>query len=241
MALKSSILIVAGTDPTGGAGIIRDIETAAHFRIKSNLAITSVNVQDDNHVAAIVPMDGVFVAAQMQIALKAKQINAIKIGMTGTQDIIKEICHTLKHYNRIPVVLDPVLSASSGGKLVVEKIVDTMINELFPHTEILTPNLEELSILSQSPHASHHQEAIQQARKLLALGPRYILIKGGHADGPLATDSLVGKNEIINISTPRLETKMRGTGCLLSSAIAVHLALNNTITEAVKKCENIYT
>ncbi|WP_455481094.1 hydroxymethylpyrimidine/phosphomethylpyrimidine kinase [Bartonella sp. B12(2025)] len=237
MALIPSILIIAGTDPTGGAGIVRDIETAAYFQIKANLAITCVNVQDDNHVAEIVPMSEKFIAAQMRVALEANPISAIKIGMTGTKEIIAAICNVLEDYPHIPVILDPVLVASSGGKLTTEKIIDIMTNKLLPHVDLLTPNREELALLSQSPLASHHEETIQQAKKLLSFGSRSILIKGGHADGPLATDSLIDKTQIINISTPRLTGTMRGTGCILSSAIAAHLALNESMTQAIKNAK----
>ncbi|WP_208433896.1 hydroxymethylpyrimidine/phosphomethylpyrimidine kinase [Bartonella taylorii] len=237
MALTPSILIVAGTDPTGGAGIVRDIETTAHFQIKANLAITCVNVQDDNHVAEIVPMHEKLIAAQMRSALEANPISAIKIGMTGTQAIITAICNVLEDYPHIPVILDPVLVASSGGKLTTEKITKIMINKLLPHVDLLTPNREELALLSQNPLASHHKQAIQQARKLLSFGPRSILIKGGHANGPLATDSFIDKTEIINISTPRLTGTMRGTGCILSSAIAANLALNESMPQAIKNAK----
>ncbi|MET3589408.1 hydroxymethylpyrimidine/phosphomethylpyrimidine kinase [Bartonella silvatica] len=237
MALIPSILIVAGTDPTGGAGIIRDIETAAHFQIKASLAITCVNVQDDNHVAEICPMSEKLVATQMRTALKANSISAIKIGMTGTQAIITAISDVLEEYPHIPVILDPVLVASSGGKLTTEKIIEKMTNKLLPHIDLLTPNRDELALLSQSPRASHHKQAIQQAKKLLSFGPRSILIKGGHANDPLATDSLIDKTNVIDISTPRLTGTMRGTGCILSSAIAAHLALNKSMTESVKSAK----
>ncbi|WP_019220517.1 hydroxymethylpyrimidine/phosphomethylpyrimidine kinase [Bartonella senegalensis] len=241
MALMPSILIVAGTDPTGGAGIARDIETSAHFQVKTNLAITCINVQDDNHVAEIVPMNEKLIISQMRTALKANPISAIKIGMTGTKAIIAAICHVLEDYPHIPVIFDPVLFASSGGKLTTEPIIEIMINKILPHVDLLTPNREELALLSQTPLASCHKQAIQQAKKLLSFGPRSILIKGGHADGPLATDSLIDKTEIINISTPRLTGTMRGTGCILSSAIAAQLALNESMTQAIKNAkEYIY-
>ncbi|WP_273759597.1 hydroxymethylpyrimidine/phosphomethylpyrimidine kinase [Bartonella sp. ML70XJBT.G] len=237
MALKPSILIVAGTDPTGGAGIVRDIETATHFHVKANLAITCVNVQDDNHVAEIVPMSERLIAAQMRRALEAHPIRAIKIGMTGTKAIIAAICNVLEDYPHIPVIFDPVLVASSGGQLTTEKIIDVMINRLLPHVDLLTPNREELALLSQSPLASHDQQAIHQAKKILSFGPCSLLIKGGHANGPLATDSFIDKNAIINISTPRLTGTMRGTGCILSSAIAAQLALNESMTQAIKNAK----
>ncbi|UNE54799.1 hydroxymethylpyrimidine/phosphomethylpyrimidine kinase [Bartonella machadoae] len=237
MALIPSILIVAGTDPTGGAGIVRDIETAAHFQIKANLALTCVNVQDDHHVTEIVPMAGKLIAAQMRCALEANPISAIKIGMTGTQAIIAAICDVLEDYPHVPVILDPVLVASSGGKLTTETIIESMINKLLPHVDLLTPNRGELALLSQSSLASDDEQAIQQAKKLLSFGPRSILIKGGHAEGHLATDSFMNKTEIIKISTPRLKGTMRGTGCILSTAIAAHLALNESLIEAVKKAK----
>ncbi|UTO28871.1 hydroxymethylpyrimidine/phosphomethylpyrimidine kinase [Bartonella harrusi] len=237
MALIPSILIVAGTDPTGGAGIVRDIETAAHFQIKANIALTCVNVQDDHHVTEIVPMTGKLIAAQMRCALEANSISAIKIGMTGTQTIIAAICDVLEDYPHIPVILDPVLVASSGGKLTTETIIESMMNKLLPHVDLLTPNREELALLSKSPLASDDEQAIQQAKKLLSFGPCSILIKGGHAEGRLATDSFINKTEIINISTPRLKGTMRGTGCILSTATAAHLALNESLIEAVKKAK----
>ncbi|WP_019223733.1 hydroxymethylpyrimidine/phosphomethylpyrimidine kinase [Bartonella rattaustraliani] len=237
MALTPSILIVAGTDPTGGAGIVRDIETAAYFQIKANLAVTCVNVQDDNHVAEIFPMREKLITAQMHTALEASPISAIKIGMTGNREIITAVCHILEQYPHIPVIFDPVLVASSGGKLTTEETIEVIIHKLLPLVDLLTPNREELAILSQSPLASYHEEAIQQAQKVLSFGPRSLLIKGGHADGPLATDSFIDKTGIINISTPRLTGTMRGTGCILSSAIAAHLALNEPMIQAVKNAK----
>ncbi|WP_142416437.1 hydroxymethylpyrimidine/phosphomethylpyrimidine kinase [Bartonella massiliensis] len=237
MALTPSILIVAGTDPTGGAGIVRDIETAAYFHIKANLAITCVNVQDDYHVAEIVPMNEKLVAAQMRSALDVHSIRAIKIGMTGNQAIIAAICRVLEDYPHIPVILDPVLVASSGGKLTTEKIIEIMIYQLLPRVTLLTPNRGELALLSQTPLASHQEEAIQQAKTLLSLGAGSILVKGGHAEGPLAIDSFIDKMKIINISAPRVKGTMRGTGCILSSAIAAHLALNEPLISAVKKAK----
>ncbi|ATO57690.1 hydroxymethylpyrimidine/phosphomethylpyrimidine kinase [Bartonella sp. 1-1C] len=237
MALMPSILIVAGTDPTGGAGIARDIETATHFQTKASLAITAVNVQDNNHVAEIVPMSKETMSAQMRIALKNNSIHAIKIGMTGTQAIIEGICDILKDYHHIPTILDPVLIASSGGQLTTETITDIMLNKLLPHIDLLTPNMAELSLLSKSPLASNHEEAIYQAQKLLSFGPRHILIKGGHTEGNFAIDSLINKAEIINISSPRLKGTMRGTGCILSSAIAANLALKKSMIEAIKNAK----
>lgn len=237
MALTPSILIVAGTDPTGGAGIVRDIETAAYFHIKANLAITCVNVQDDYHVSEIVPMNEKLIAAQMRIALEANPVRAIKIGMTGNQAIIAAICRVLEDYPHIPVILDPVLVASSGGKLTTEKIIEIMINKLLPYVTLLTPNRDELALLSQTPLASHHEETIQQAKKLLSLGVRSVLVKGGHAEGSVAIDSFIDKIEVISISAPRLKGTMRGTGCILSTAIAAHLALNEPLISAVKKAK----
>ncbi|WP_336276312.1 hydroxymethylpyrimidine/phosphomethylpyrimidine kinase [Bartonella sp. CB178] len=237
MAITPSILIVAGTDPTGGAGIVRDIETATHFQIKASLAVTSVNVQNDDKVVRIIPMDGKTIAAQMRIALESNSISAIKIGMTGTRESIIAICDVLKDYSHIPVVFDPVLIASSGGKLTTEIIIEVMIKQLLPHIDLLTPNIEELAILSESSLASHNKEAVKQAKKLLSFGPRYILVKGGHTNGPLAIDSLINKIKIENIPAPRLQGEMRGTGCALSTAIASHLALNEPIIESVKKAK----
>lgn len=238
MALNSKVLIVAGTDPTGGAGIVRDIETTSHFGIKAALAVTSVNVQDDQHVEQKMPVTGSIIQGQMLAALKTDTIAAIKIGMTGSASVVIDICEALKQFPKIPVILDPVITASSGGALADGQTVMSIKHQLMQISLLITPNLAELAELSDSSLAKSHEEAIKQAQKLLDLGASYVLVKGGHEKSETSVDSLVSHQSVIDFAFPRLNATMRGTGCTLSTAIACQLALGKTLAQAIKEAKN---
>lgn len=233
MALSPKILIVAGTDPTGGAGIVRDIETASHFSVKVGLAITSVNIQNDLHVEAKLPMYGDFIRGQMLAALQADRISAIKVGMTGKPEIVHAICGVLAEFPDIPVILDPVIRASSGGVLADDMTVAAIKQDLLQYCYLTTPNLQELAALTDHELAKDHAHAIMQAKALVEAGSKFVLAKGGHETGKLATDSLVSSDNIRDFSIPRLNATMRGTGCTLSTAIACEMAKGKTIEQAV--------
>lgn len=237
MALVPKILIVAGTDPTGGAGIVRDIETASHFCVKTGLAITSVNVQDDRCVAKKMPMPRDIIYGQMRSALQSAKISAIKIGMTGRAEIVCAICDVLDEFSDIPVILDPVITASSGGALADGATIAEIQKKLLKHCFLITPNLAELARLTETVLAKSHEQTIEQAKKLVLLGARYVLAKGGHETGDVSTDSLVSSGKVANFSFPRLHATMRGTGCTLSTAIACELANGKNIESAVKSAK----
>lgn len=237
MALAPKILIVAGTDPTGGAGIVRDIETASHFCVKTGLAVTSVNVQDDRRVERKMPMPRDIIDGQMRVALQSGKISAIKIGMTGTAEIVRTICDVLDEFSDIPVILDPVITASSGGALADGATIAEIQKKLLKHCLLTTPNLAELARLTETVLAKNHEQAIEQAQKLVLLGARYVLAKGGHETGDVSTDSLVSAGKVSNFSFPRLDATMRGTGCTLSTAIACELANGKNIEGAVESAK----
>lgn len=234
MARATKVLIVAGTDPTGGAGIVRDIETACHFATPVGLAVTSVNVQDDYSVTKKMPVTPDIISGQMLAALHAGHIAAIKVGMTGTVEIVKAICRVLVQFSTIPVVLDPVITASSGGALADAATVKTIIRDFIKHCYLLTPNLIELAQLTGTSVSTNHDQSIDQAKKLVARGTKYVLVKGGHEKGEFSTDSLVSSDKVTNFSFPRLHATMRGTGCLLSTAIACQIARGEPVENAVK-------
>lgn len=237
MALAPKILIVAGTDPTGGAGIVRDIETASHFCVKTGLAVTSVNVQDDQYVKEKLPIPGDIICGQLRAALQSAKISAIKIGMTGTAEIVRTIYDVLDEFPDIPVILDPVITASSGGALADGATIAEIQKKLLKHCLLITPNLAELARLTETVLAKNHEQAIEQAKKLVLLGARYVLAKGGHETGDVSTDSLVSAGKVRNFSFPRLDATMRGTGCTLSTAIACELANGKNIEGAVKSAK----
>ncbi|EJF90606.1 bifunctional hydroxymethylpyrimidine kinase/phosphomethylpyrimidine kinase [Bartonella tamiae] len=238
MALNPRILIVAGTDPTGGAGIVRDIETAAHMRVDASIAITSVNVQDDMCVSQKHPISGEIIAHQMSAVLQAQKIDAIKIGMTGTSDSIDAITQILTAYPVVPVIFDPVIMASSGGYLVDNACIDAIKAKLLKHCYCVTPNLFELSRLSNSELAENELIAIEQAKNIFNFGVPNILIKGGHAAGKTSNDILLNTSTQKIFTNPRINTSMRGTGCILSTAIACHIALGKHLNTAIEEAKN---
>ena len=238
MALMAKILIVAGTDPTGGAGIVRDIETASHFSVRTGLAVTSVNVQDDHHVETKLPMNGDIIRGQMLATLRSDKISAIKVGMTGSPEIVEAICSVLDNFSDIPVILDPVIRASSGGVLADDKTVKAIKEKLLKYCYLVTPNLPELATLTGENLSENHFQTIKQAKKLLASGSKYVLAKGGHETGAIVIDSLVSFNEISNFSNSRLNATMRGTGCTLSTAIACGIAKGKSLEDAVETAKN---
>lgn len=246
MALTPHVLIIAGTDPTGGAGIVRDIETTAHFGVRAALAVTSVNVQTDNAVTSIFPLPGQLVEEQMEAAFSTGAIKAIKIGMVGTEDIATSIIHSLQKHQNIPVIYDPVLAASSGGALVAGNNTQKISQKLFPYVTILTPNLPELGQLTGLAPAKDEAQIRAQVSHLQIPPGTYVLAKGGHGQSDLAIDRLYRYPCLIEnqemalqeFSTPRLNVSMRGTGCILSSAIAANLALGNSVSDSVNKAKD---
>ncbi|MDX8451268.1 hydroxymethylpyrimidine/phosphomethylpyrimidine kinase [Mesorhizobium sp. VK9D] len=238
MALKQDphVLVVGGSDSSGGAGIARDIETISAIGLRTCLAITAVTVQTHDAVRDIRPMQPGLVADQMRAALQANEVAAIKIGMLATGQIIAAVATVLRENPRIPAVLDPVLASSSGGPLLQARAIGVMKRDLMPLCRLVTPNLIELAILTGSELAGDDDDALRQGRRLLAAGPRALLIKGGHAAGPRSTDILLSlEQEPIRLDMPRLAGSMRGTGCMLASAIAARLAGAKPLEDSVRE------
>ncbi|MGX5829312.1 bifunctional hydroxymethylpyrimidine kinase/phosphomethylpyrimidine kinase [Mesorhizobium sp. 43Arga] len=236
MALKQDphVLVVGGSDSSGGAGIARDIETISAIGVGTCLAITAVTVQTHDAVGDIRPMQPGLVADQMRAALQANEVAAIKIGMLATAQIIAAAATVLRENQRIPAVLDPVLASSSGRPLLQARAIGVMKRELMPLCHLVTPNLIELAILTGSELAADDDDALRQGRRLLAAGPQALLVKGGHATGPRSTDILWSSDqEPIRFDSPRLAGTMRGTGCMLASAIAAHWAGAKSLEERV--------
>jgi hydroxymethylpyrimidine/phosphomethylpyrimidine kinase len=238
MAMSAHVLIVAGTDSSGGAGLSRDVETVAAFGLRSCVAVTAVTVQTHTSVERVEPMPPDLVAEQMRAALASNEVAAIKIGMLSSKATIEAVAGVLREQDKIPVVLDPVLASSSGRALLDPASIGTLKRELMPLCAIATPNLIELGILVGEEMASDEMQAERQARRLLATGCAAILVKGGHAAGAESTDLLVREGcEIVRFTAPRLDKEMRGTGCMLASAIAVGLALGEPLEDCVREAK----
>ncbi len=227
------VLVVAGSDSSGGAGIVRDIETLAAFGVKASVAITAVTIQTHHgveHVDAVAPDR---VAQQMRAALTANPIAAIKIGMLAASTTIVAVARVLVDHPEIPVVLDPVLVSTSGRALLSPDATDAL-RDLFGSCTLITPNLPELSALAGSIPTTSTDSVSNQAQTLLRAGAQAVLVKGGHGDGAQSTDILFRTGHADqSFDAPRLAAAMRGTGCMLASAIAARLAFGDTLFTAI--------
>jgi hydroxymethylpyrimidine/phosphomethylpyrimidine kinase len=212
------VLIVAGSDSSGGAGIQADIKTAQAFGCYAMTAITAVTAQNTKGVRAIHAVPPDMVAQQIEACLTDIGVDAVKIGMLGSAGLIKAVAAALGGV-RVPIVLDPVMVSTSGDRLLPGNAVSALTKELFPLAALVTPNLPETKALA----GRGATEA--SARKLIAMGARAALIKGGHATSATVDDVLVWSGGVETYAFPRIRTKhTHGTGCTLSTAIACGLA-----------------
>jgi hydroxymethylpyrimidine/phosphomethylpyrimidine kinase len=233
-------LTIAGSDSSGGAGIQADLKTFAALGVYGASVITALTAQNTLGVTAIHPVGADFVTAQLQAVFGDLDIGAIKIGMVADAANIDAIAVTLKRVAPRAVVLDPVLVATSGARLLAAGAVEALKTKLIPLATIITPNLPEAAALLNEEVASSAVEA--QGRRLLALGPGAVLIKGGHGDSPESTDVLVTANSVERLTTPRIATQnTHGTGCSLSSAIAAGLAKGEDLATAVRDAKAFVT
>lgn len=231
------VLIVAGSDSSGGAGIVRDVETVSAFGLRSSLAVTAVTVQTHARVERIEQMPPDLVAEQMRAAFAANPITAVKIGMLGTAATIDAVASVLASSLPVPVVLDPVLASTSGRALLDDDAIDVLKHKLLPLCHLVTPNLPELALLTGRPVASSEQEIVRQARLLLETGVQAVLVKGGHAEGAQSIDLLVEPGNCVRFEALRLNATLRGTGCMLASAVAAHLALGEALDMSIDKAK----
>jgi hydroxymethylpyrimidine/phosphomethylpyrimidine kinase len=237
MALRREphVLVVGGSDSSGGAGIARDIETISSIGVRTSLAVTALTVQTHEAVKEIHHSPPSLVADQMRAALQANKVAAIKIGMLASSESIFAVAAVLRENPHVPAILDPVLASTSGRALLKAGAVAIMRRDLMPLCRLVTPNLIELALLIGAEQIDE-DDAIWQGQELLAAGAQAILIKGGHAAGPRSTDILLRHDqEPIRFDMPRLAASMRGTGCMLASAIAAHLANASPLEESVRK------
>ncbi|RVD57662.1 hydroxymethylpyrimidine/phosphomethylpyrimidine kinase [Mesorhizobium sp. M2D.F.Ca.ET.185.01.1.1] len=235
MAMTPHVLIVAGSDSSGGAGIARDIETVSAFGLRSCLAVTAVTAQTHATVEHIEQMPPQLIAAQMRAAFAANPVAAVKIGMLGTAAAIQAVGSVLADDRQMPVVLDPVLASTSGRLLLAVDAIDALCRDLMPACRLVTPNLVELAALTRSVLALDEEAACRQGKQLSSTVGTTVLVKGGHARGPQAVDLLLPPDgPAVRFEAARLKHRMRGTGCMLSTAVATFLALGASLEESVR-------
>jgi hydroxymethylpyrimidine/phosphomethylpyrimidine kinase len=235
-------LTIAGSDSSGGAGIQADLKTFSALEVYGASVITALTAQNTQRVEAVhvVPPD--FVLAQMRAVAADLEVDAIKIGMLATGPVIEAVAEGLKDFAGIPVVLDPVMIAASGDPLLDPEAVDALRSILIPLATLITPNLAEAAALLACSPARNEYEMGMQAWKLKEAGAQAVLIKGGHSEGPTATDILFDGTEPVSFEAPRAETRnTHGTGCTLSAAIAAELAKGASLAEAVASAKEYVT
>lgn len=227
-----NVLSIAGSDPSGGAGIQADIKAISANGGYAMAALTALTAQNTRGVTLVRLCDTEIIAAQIAAVRADIALQAVKIGMLGDAGIIRCVAGALAGL-AAPVVLDPVMVAKGGDRLLAESAVAALRAELLPRATVLTPNLPEAADLLGRPEARCREEMHDQARALLALGPRAVLLKGGHLAGAQSPDLLVTPEAEHWFEAPRIVTQnTHGTGCTLSSALATQLGRGRPLPEA---------
>jgi hydroxymethylpyrimidine/phosphomethylpyrimidine kinase len=236
------VLTIAGSDSSGGAGIQADHKTFAALGVYGASVITAVTAQNTMGVTAVHAIPADIVAAQIRAVVRDLDIAVIKIGMVFSAEIAATIASCLDEAPRVPVVLDPVMVATSGARLMDVRATETLVSLLFPRALCVTPNLDEAAVLTGAPMAYDEAAMIVQARRLLSYGPQSVLMKGGHSADCECVDLLVASSSVHRFVAPRVTTRnLHGTGCTLSSAIAAELSRGATLPDAVGAAKRYVT
>jgi hydroxymethylpyrimidine/phosphomethylpyrimidine kinase len=233
---------IAGSDSGGGAGIQADLKTFGALGVYGASVITALTAQNTKGVTGIADVSPKFVTAQMDAVFSDFQVGAVKIGMVSRVATIEAIAAGLEKHDARNVVLDPVMVATSGDRLLQPDAIQEIMRRLVPRARIITPNLAEAAALLERPIAADENAMRMQAERLLLLGARAVLIKGGHGQGPQAIDLLVEPDKITRLSAARIDTRnTHGTGCTLSSAVAAGLAKGLSLDEAARQAKAYVT
>ena len=229
-----TVLTIAGTDPSGGAGIQADLKTFSALGCYGMSVITALVAQNTTGVWSIHNIPPDFVQQQLDAVMEDVRPDAIKIGMVHTSQLVEIIAATLKKYPDIPVVFDPVMVATSGDKLIEDATIEVIVSQLFPLVTLITPNMDEASLLAGMPIETVAQ--MQQAGNIISrTGCKAILMKGGHLQTEQLTSILMDENGIVNtyVSDKVDTNNVHGSGCTLSSAIASYMARGEELQNAV--------
>ncbi len=233
---------IAGSDSGGGAGIQADLKTFSALGVYGASVIAALTAQNTRGVTGIHDVPPDFVTAQMDAVFSDLDVSAVKIGMLSNAAVIAAVAAGLDKYKVTRVVLDPVMVATSGDRLLDPMAIASLKRELFPRASVITPNLPEAAALLDAPMAANEDEMRTQAERLLGLGAKAVLIKGGHGEGAEAVDLLVEPSGAKPLSVKRIVTQnTHGTGCTLSSAIAAGLARGKSLEESVRAAKHYVT
>lgn len=244
---RPAVLVIAATDSSGGAGLVRDVRVLTDHGVDALCALTAVTAQTNAEVRAVHHVPPEVVHAQILAALESRRVRAIKIGMLGAAMTVDAVVDALAAaVNETPVILDPVLVSSSGGILLDAAGRRILMSRLLPHVALITPNVPEIAALLDEPLATNEASLADQGHRLLARGARAVLIKGGHWSGATATDWLLhsapgGREPAIavveRIMSSRVSGASRGTGCALASGIAAGLASGLSLLDSCQQAK----
>ena len=232
MKIKSKILIIAGSDSSGGAGIQADIKTVTSLGSYAFTAITAVTVQNTKGVKSVISILPNEIKNQIIYSAKDIKPDAIKIGMLHSKLVIKKVLESIKKLNIKKIVLDPVMVAKGGAKLIDKEAIRFLKNNLIQKVELITPNIPEAEILTKIK-INNKEDMILAANKLISLGAKNVLIKGGHLKTKKVEDIFLNKSDLKIFTSKRYKTKnTHGTGCTLSSAITTFYSCGKSIKKA---------
>jgi hydroxymethylpyrimidine/phosphomethylpyrimidine kinase len=233
---------IAGSDSGGGAGIQADLKTFSALNVYGASILTAITAQNTQGVTAIHDVPPHIIAAQIDAVFSDLAVNAVKIGMLSVPVAIAAVAVGLERWKQTLVVLDPVMVATSGDRLLAPAAIEILKRELIPRALIITPNLHEAAALTDTPLATNDDEMRAQAHALLGIGANAVLIKGGHAQSAEATDLLVTRDAVARLTAEKIDTKnTHGTGCTLSAGIAAGLAKGLRLAEAVAEAKHYVT
>jgi hydroxymethylpyrimidine/phosphomethylpyrimidine kinase len=240
-------LTIAGSDSSGGAGVQADIKTFSALGVYGATVITALTAQNTMGVHGVHLVPPHFITAQMDAVFSDLAVAAVKIGMLGAEDAVYAVAAGLQRMRQTssaaaPVVFDPVMISTTGAALLEPGAEAALLSHLLPQADLITPNLPEAARLLGDQQATSETMMARQAERLLALGSKAVLIKGGHGDGDEAVDIFFDGRQFLRFAAPRVRTRnTHGTGCTLSAAIAARLALGRKMSEAVEAAKTYLT
>lgn len=239
---RPRVLTVAGSDSGGGAGIQADLKTFTVLGTYGMSVITALTAQNTLGVQSVQEATPDFVGQQVMSVLSDIGADAVKTGMLSSADIIEEVAAQFRHFEPPHLIVDPVMVAKGGSRLLRQNAVDALREAILPLAEILTPNTEEAAVLTGMEKIENPSDMEKAAEKLLTMGPRAIFLKGGHLQGDTSPDLFLSESTCEWLTAPRLENRhTHGTGCTLSAAIAALMAQGAPPLEAVRRAKAFLT
>lgn len=236
-----NVVTVAGVDPSGGAGVLADIKTFSALGAYGAAVVTALTAQNTRAVTAVHAVPPAFLRAQLETLLVDVRVDAIKVGMLASAELAVAVAELLAS-RAGDIVVDPVMVAKSGDRLLAPDAIDVLRRSILPLAQVVTPNLPEVGVLLDREAPRTPNEMRQAALALCALGPRHVLVKGGHLGGPESPDVLSDGSDVRVLEARRVDSRnTHGTGCTLSAAIAALLARGSGVPDAVAEAKAFVT